>query len=89
MKIEDKAKEIEAQCAIQNVRQRCFEILNETAPDTGMDEKVYGWLDDIDFVEILLNVEDEFDKSIDEGNKRIEDFNKVRDFVNWLADNVA
>jgi acyl carrier protein len=71
------------------VRQRCFSVVNIIAPETEMDENVKGWLDDLDFVEIVMQAELEFDCTINEGETRIDDFEKVSDLVDWLVNNVA
>ena len=76
-------------CTIQNFRQRCLSVINIIAPTTELDEQVKGWLDDIDFVEIVMEAELEFDCIITEGKTRIDDFDKVSDLVDWLASNVA
>ena len=74
---------------IANVRQRCLSIIDTIVPDTEIEEQVKGWLDDLDFVEILMEVELQFDCTIEEGETRIDDFEKVSDLVDWLASNVA
>lgn len=72
-----------------DVRQRCFSVINIIAPETEMDENVAGWLDDIDFIEIVMQAELEFYCTIKEGETRIDDFEKVSDLVDWLVNNVA
>ena len=72
-----------------DVRQRCFSVINIIAPETEMGENVKGWLDDLDFVEIIMQAELEFDCRIKEGETRIDDFEKVSDLVDWLVNNVA
>jgi len=79
----------EQPCTIQNVRQRCLSVINTIAPTTELDEQVKGWLDDLDFVEIVMETELQFDCKIEEGETRIDDFDKVSDLVEWLASNVA
>jgi acyl carrier protein len=74
---------------IADVRQRCLSVINTIAPDTEIDEQVKGWLDDLDFVEIVMEAELQFDCTIKEGETRIDDFEKVSDLVDWLASNVA
>lgn len=74
---------------IADVKQRCFSVINIIAPQTEMYEDVKGWLDDLDFVEILIQAELEFDCTIKEGETRIDDFEKVSDLVDWLVKNVA
>lgn len=54
-----------------------------------MDENVKGWLDDLDFIEIVMQAELEFDWTIKEWEKKIDDFEKVSDLVDWLVNNVA
>ena len=36
-----------------------------------------------------MEVESEFDTTITEGDKRMEDFEKVKDLIDWLEPNVA
>ena len=72
-----------------SVMQRCFNVVNIIAPSTEIDENVKGWLDDLDFVEIVMETEKEFDCIIEEGDKRICDFDTIRDLVKWLSSNVA
>ncbi len=72
-----------------NVRQRCLSVINIVAPETKIDENIEGWLDDLDFVKIIVQVESEFDCTIKEGEKRIGDFEKVSDLVDWLVSNVT
>lgn len=72
-----------------DVRQRCLSVINTIAPTTEMDENVKGWLDDLDFVEIVMQAELQFDCKIEEGETRIDDFEKVSDLVDWLVNNVA
>ena len=49
------------------VRQRCFSVVNSVAPGTQMDEKVKGWLYGLDFVDIVVRAEREFNCTIKEG----------------------
>lgn len=79
----------ERQFCQTDVRQRCFSVINIIAPETEMNENVKGWLDDLDFVEIVMQAELEFDCTINEGETRIDDFEKVSDLVDWLGNNVA
>ena len=74
---------------IADVRQRFLSVINTIAPTTKLNEQVKGWLDDRDFVEILMEAELQFDCIIKEGETRIDDFDKVIDLVDWLASNVA
>ena len=71
------------------VRQRCLSVINTIAPTTELDEQLKGWLDDLDFVEIIMEAELQFDCKIEEGERGIDDFEKVSDLVDWLASNVA
>lgn len=74
---------------IADVRQRCLNVINIIAPTTELNEQVKGWLDDLDFVEIVMEAELQFDCKIEEGETVIDDFDKVSDLVDWLAFNVA
>ncbi len=74
---------------IADVRQRCLSVINTIAPTTELDEQVKGWLDDLDFVEIVMEAEFQFDCKIEEGETRIDDFDKVSDLVDWITSNVA
>ena len=71
------------------VRQRCLSVINTIVPTTELDEQVKGWLDDLDFIEIVMEAELQFDCKIEEGETRIDDFEKVSDLVDWLVSNVA
>jgi len=84
-KVVDKDKALH----ITDVRQRCLSVINTIAPTTELDEKVKRWLDDLDFVEIVMEAELQFDCTIKEGETTIDDFEKVSDLVDWLASNVA
>ena len=72
------------QCVQTDVMQRCIKcfenILMEYEPDGIPTE----WMDDLDFIEILMEVEKEFDISIDEGLNRIYDFKTLDDMAKWL-----
>lgn len=72
-----------------DVRQRCLSLINTIAPTTEMYENVKGWLDDLDFVEIVMQAELQFDCKIEEGEIGIDDFEKVSDLVDWLVNNVT
>lgn len=72
-----------------DVKQRCFSVINIVAPETKMDDNIKGWLYDLDFVEIVMRAEIEFDCTIKEGETTIDDFEKVSDLVDWLVRNVA
>ena len=72
-----------------NVRQRCLSVINTIKPTTELDKQVEGWLDDLDFVEIVMEAEFQFDCKIEEGETRIDDFDKVSELVDWLVSNVA
>lgn len=74
---------------IADVRQRCLSVINTIVPTTELDEQVKGWLDNLDFVEIVMEAELQFDCTIKEGETRIDDFEKVSDLVDWLVSNVA
>lgn len=75
--------------SIANVKQRCLSVINTIAPTTELDEQVKGWLDDLDFAEIVMEAELQFECKIKEGETRIDDFEKVSDLVDWLVSNVA
>lgn len=50
-----------------DVKQLCFSVINIVAPETKMDDNIKGWLYDLDFVEIVMRTEIEFDCTIKEG----------------------
>ena len=70
---------------INDIRQRCFSVINNVAPGTDMDDYINGWLSELDFIEILLRIELEFNYVIREGKPTIDDFDKVSDLVEWLV----
>ena len=72
-----------------DVRRRCLSLIKTIAPTTKMYENVKGWLDDLDFVEIVMQAELQFDCKIEEGEIGIDDFEKVSDLVDWLVSNVT
>lgn len=74
---------------IADVRQRCLKVVNDVCTETDIDEQVRGWIDDLDFVEIVMSAELEFDCKIEEGETRVDDFEKVNDLINWMVTNVA
>ena len=74
---------------IADVKQRCLSVINTIAPTTEIDGEVKGWLDDLDFVDIVMKAELQFDCEITEGETSIDDFDKVSDLVDWLSSNVA
>lgn len=74
---------------IADIKQRCLSVINTIAPTTELNEQIKGWLDDLDFVEIVMEAELQFDCKIEEGETTIDDFEKVSDLVDWLVSNVA
>lgn len=65
--------------------ERCFKVINYIAPETELNEKVHGWISEIDFIEIIMELEKEFDCSIEEGEIGVENFETVNDMVKWLT----
>jgi acyl carrier protein len=75
---------------IGSVRQRLLTCVVRTVGDIEEKDSVIDErLDDLDFIEILIEVESEFDVTIREDDKRIDDFEKVKDLIDWLEPNVA
>ena len=75
---------------IGSVRQRLLNVIINIVGDIEEKDSVLDErLDDLDFVEIIMEVESHFDVAITEGNKRIDDFEKVKDLIDWLEPNVA
>jgi len=75
---------------IGSVRQRLLDAVINIVGDIEEKDNVFDErLDDLDFVEIIMEVELVFDTTITEGDKRIDDFEKVKDLIDWLEPNVA
>jgi acyl carrier protein len=75
---------------IGSVRQRLLTCVVRTVGDVEEKDNIFDErLDDLDFIEIIIEVEDEFDVTIREEDKRIDDFEKVKDLIDWLEPNVA
>ena len=72
-----------------DIKNRCFSIINIIAPGTEMNEKIEGWLDGLDFIEIIMKVEIEFDCTIKECETNIDGFEKISDLVDWLVKNIT
>ncbi len=73
----------------EEIKKRCFDVVNTAVGPIEMEDKVKDLIDDLDFVEIVMEAELEFNCSIDEGEARVDDFHTVSDLVDWLADHVA
>lgn len=74
---------------IDEVKQLCFKAIKAIVPDTEYNESTKGWIDDLDFIEIIMEVELEFDCKISEGETTSSDFNNVSDLIDWLAKKVV
>lgn len=75
---------------IGGVRQRLLNAIINIVGDIDEKDNVFDErLDDLDFIEIIMEVELHFDVAITEGDKRIDDFEKVKDLIDWLEPNVA
>ena len=72
-----------------SVRQHLLDAINMIASATEEGENIQGYLDDLDFIEIIMEVEQSFDVNITNGNKRIYDFDKVKNLIDWLKTKVA
>jgi len=78
------------QCTIQIVRQRLLNCIIKILGDIEETDNVMDeYLDDLDFIEIIMEAELEFDVAIQEQDKRIDDFETVKDLIDWLETNVA
>jgi|TARA_R110000851_G_scaffold308922_2_gene468126 acyl carrier protein len=70
---------------IGSVRQRLLNAIINIVGDIEEKDNVFDErLDDLDFIEIIMEVESEFDTKITEGDKRIGDFEKVKDLIDWF-----
>ncbi len=75
---------------IGGVRQRLLNCIIKIVGDIEEADNVMDeYLDDLDFVEIIMESELEFDVAIQEQDKRIDDFETVKDLIDWLENNVA
>lgn len=75
---------------IGGVRQRLLTCVVRTIGNIEEKDSVFDeGLDDLDFIEIIMEAENEFDVTIREEDKRIDDFEKVKDLIDWLEPNVA
>lgn len=70
------------------IRYRILERINHITGRRDITDNAYGWLDDLDFIVIIMEVELEFGCDIDEGDTRIRDFKKISDLIDWLVLNV-
>ena len=70
------------------IKDRCLNAVNTMRPGTEMNDSVTGWVDDLDFVGIVMETEEQLNCEIYEGDKRIYDFNRVSDLVAWLASQI-
>jgi len=75
---------------IGGVRQRLLNCIIRIVGDIEETDNVMDeYLDDLDFVEIIMESELEFDVAIQEQDKRIGDFETIKDLIDWLEPNVA
>jgi len=75
---------------IGGVRKRLLNaIINIVGDIEEKDNVLDKQLDYIDFADIVNEVELCFNATITEDNKRIDDFEKVKDLIDWLYPNVA
>jgi len=83
------------QCDIQSIRQRFLSLCKKQADWDSYDKpteetKFYRVCHDgIDFVELIINSEKEFNIKIDEFGKDEDSFDTVKDFIDWASLNVA
>ena len=63
----------------------CFKLINKVCPEMHREDGLIGYIDDLDFIEILMEVEVTFGCVIEE-DKVVDDFNTVGDLSKWLAE---
>jgi len=82
-------KNTDKQCTTQIVRQRLINCVINVVGDIEEKDNVFDeMLDDLILIEIIMEVEDEFNVSITE-IKSIDDFETIKDLIDWLRTNVA
>ena len=83
------------QCNIPSVRQRFLSLCQKQADwdsyDKPTEETEFYRIcnDGLDFVELIMNCEKEFNIKIDKTDKNEYSFDKVKDFIDWASVNVA
>lgn len=69
----------------EEIEERCFKVIKVMVPEAEYNDLIKGCIDDLDFIELLMDTEVEFDCSIDEGITSIDEFKTVKDLVEWVA----
>ena len=84
MNTDNKNTETE-QCIIPSVRQRYLKSIMDIVGDIEEKDSILSeGLDDLDFIEIIMQVELDLDIKIIEEQKRITDFETIKDLIDWM-----
>ena len=62
-----------------------LEIIRKTFPEIKPESMVNEWLDELDYIEIVMDVERELGSTIKDELRTIESFDSIHAFVTWLA----
>ena len=83
-------KNTDKQCTIPSFRQRLLTCVVRVVGDIEEKDNIFeNVIDDLDFIEIIMKVESEFETAITEGGKGIDDFENVKDLIDWLEHNIS
>lgn len=70
----------------EDIFERCFEVVKRFIYDVNLNDEIHDYLlSEIDFVEIIMELEKEFDCTIEEGEIGVENFETVNDMVKWMS----
>jgi acyl carrier protein len=84
MNTDSKKTETE-QCTIPSVRQRYLKSIIDIVGDIEEKDSILSErLDELDFIEIIMQVELDLDIKIIEEQKRITDFETIKDLIDWM-----
>ena len=62
-----------------------LEIIRKSFPEIKPESAVNEWLDELDYIEIVMDVERALGSTIKDELKTIESFDSIHVFVTWLA----
>lgn len=69
-------------------RLKIVELINGVIGDFTEDESVLGSIDDLDLVEIVMDVEEYFDLTINSDSKTPASFNDFSELIDWLLSHI-
>jgi len=74
--------------AEQELRNKLLGIIQKVIPTTELHESTAGWIDDLDFLEIVINIERDLGCTINETETYIKQLESVDKLVDWLVQNI-